>query len=88
MVEYSLSVDNIFVFVLVLGYFGVPARYQHRVLFYGILGALVFRGSSSPWGRSSCSSTGSCGSSGAFLIVTGLRMLRATEEEWIPAGTR
>lgn len=42
-VEYSLSVDNIFVFVLVLGYFGVPARHQHRVLFYGILGALVFR---------------------------------------------
>jgi tellurite resistance protein TerC len=43
LVEYSLSVDNIFVFVLVLGYFGVPSRYQHRVLFYGILGALVFR---------------------------------------------
>ena len=42
-VEYSLSVDNIFVFVLVLGYFARPARYQHRVLFYGILGALVFR---------------------------------------------
>ena len=42
-VEYSLSVDNIFVFVLVLGYFGVPARHQHRVLFYGILGALLFR---------------------------------------------
>src|SRR5262245_18136896 len=44
LVEYSLSVDNIFVFVLVLGYFAVPLRYQHRVLFYGILGALVFRG--------------------------------------------
>ena len=42
-VEYSLSVDNIFVFVLVLGYFAVPPDYQHRVLFYGILGALVFR---------------------------------------------
>lgn len=43
-VEYSLSVDNIFVFVVVLSYFGVPAAYQHRVLFFGILGALVFRG--------------------------------------------
>ena len=43
LVEYSLSVDNIFVFVLVLGYFGVPARHQHRVLFYGILGALLSR---------------------------------------------
>jgi tellurite resistance protein TerC len=43
LVEYSLSVDNIFVFVLVLGYFAVPLRYQHRVLFYGIFGALIFR---------------------------------------------
>jgi tellurite resistance protein TerC len=42
-VEKSLSVDNIFVFVVVFGYFAVPARYQHRVLFYGILGALFFR---------------------------------------------
>ena len=42
-VEYSLSVDNIFVFVVVLTYFGVPPRLQHRVLFFGILGALVFR---------------------------------------------
>ena len=42
-VEYSLSIDNIFVFVLVLRYFAVPARYQYRVLFYGILGALLFR---------------------------------------------
>ena len=43
LVEYSLSVDNIFVFVLVIGYFAVPLHYQHRVLFYGIMGALVFR---------------------------------------------
>jgi TerC family integral membrane protein len=43
LVEYSLSIDNIFVFVLVFRYFSVPARYQHHVLFYGILGALVFR---------------------------------------------
>jgi len=42
-VEKSLSVDNIFVFVVVFGYFAIPARHQHRVLFYGILGALVFR---------------------------------------------
>jgi tellurite resistance protein TerC len=43
-VEYSLAVDNIFVFVLVFGYFKVPAQYRHRVLFWGILGALVMRG--------------------------------------------
>src|SRR5688572_23580152 len=42
-VEYSLSVDNIFVFVFVMGYFAVPTQYQHRVLFFGILGALIFR---------------------------------------------
>ena len=42
-VEKSLSVDNIFVFVVVFGYFGVPRAYQHRVLFFGILGALISR---------------------------------------------
>jgi tellurite resistance protein TerC len=44
LIEYSLSVDNIFVFVLLFSAFAVPARYQHRVLFWGILGALVMRG--------------------------------------------
>ena len=42
-IEKALSVDNIFVFVVVFSFFGVPAKYQHRVLFFGILGALVFR---------------------------------------------
>ena len=40
-IEYSLSVDNIFVFVLVFSYFGIPPKYRHRVLFYGILGAIM-----------------------------------------------
>ncbi len=44
LIEYSLSVDNMFVFVVIFGYFNVPAAYQHQVLFFGILGALVFRG--------------------------------------------
>lgn len=44
LIEKALSVDNIFVFVLIFSYFGVPARYQHRVLFWGILGALLMRG--------------------------------------------
>ncbi len=43
LLEYSLSADNIFVFVLIFTYFAVPADLQHRVLFWGILGALVFR---------------------------------------------
>src|SRR5246127_3376812 len=44
LIEYSLSVDNIFVFVLIFSYFAVPAAYQHRLLFLGILSALVLRG--------------------------------------------
>jgi tellurite resistance protein TerC len=43
LIEWSLSVDNIFVFLLIFSYFAVPAQYQHRVLFWGILGALVMR---------------------------------------------
>ena len=42
-VEKTLSVDNIFIFVIVFSYFAIPPKFQHRVLFYGILGALVFR---------------------------------------------
>jgi len=43
-IEYSLSVDNIFVFILIFTYFSVQPRYQHKVLFYGVMGALVMRG--------------------------------------------
>ena len=43
-VEWSLSVDNLFVIAVIFSYFAVPAKYQHRVLFWGILGALVMRG--------------------------------------------
>ncbi|MBX3034598.1 MAG: TerC family protein [Bdellovibrionaceae bacterium] len=42
-VEKSLAVDNLFVFITVFSFFGIPAKYQHRVLFFGILGALIFR---------------------------------------------
>lgn len=44
LIEYSLSVDNMFVFLLIFSYFRVPLAYQHQVLFYGILGAIIFRG--------------------------------------------
>lgn len=44
LLEKSLSVDNLFVFALIFAYFKVPRAYQHRVLFYGVMGALVFRG--------------------------------------------
>lgn len=44
LVEESLSVDNLFVFLLIFSYFAVPAKYQHKILFWGILGAVVMRG--------------------------------------------
>ncbi|MEP0823623.1 MAG: TerC family protein [Ignavibacterium sp.] len=44
LIEKSLSVDNLFVFLLIFSYFKVPAKYQHKVLFWGIIGALVMRG--------------------------------------------
>ena len=43
LIELSLSVDNLFIFILIFSYFKVPAKYQHRVLFWGVLGALVMR---------------------------------------------
>lgn len=44
LVELSLSMDNVFVIALIFNYFNIPGKYQHRVLFWGILGALIFRG--------------------------------------------
>jgi len=44
LIEWSLSVDNLFVFIAIFGYLRIPAQYQHRVLFWGILGALLMRG--------------------------------------------
>src|SRR3990172_3587384 len=79
-VEYSLSVDNIFVFVLVLGYFAIPSKYQHRVLFYGILGALVFRGLFIALGSVLMQIHWIVLLFGAFLILTGLKMMFAPEK--------
>jgi tellurite resistance protein TerC len=79
LVEYSLSVDNIFVFLLVLGYFRVPAQYQHRVLFYGILGALVFRAVFIALGSVLMQFHWIVLLFGGFLIFTGIRMAFASE---------
>jgi tellurite resistance protein TerC len=73
-VEYSLSVDNIFVFVLLLRYFAVPGRYQHRVLFYGILGALVFRAIFVALGAVLLQFHWIVWLFGLFLVVTGVKM--------------
>jgi tellurite resistance protein TerC len=75
LIEKALSVDNIFVFVLVFSYFNVPARYQHRVLFWGILGALVMRGAMIAAGAVLIEQFHwVMYVFGAFLVVTGIRM--------------
>jgi tellurite resistance protein TerC len=78
-VEYSLSVDNIFVFVVVLSYFGVPATYQHRVLFFGIMGALVFRGIFITLGAILLQFEWVVWVFGAFLVFTGAKMMIGPE---------
>ncbi|HEV2861297.1 MAG TPA: TerC family protein [Pyrinomonadaceae bacterium] len=80
LVEKSLSVDNIFVFVLVFGYFRIPAKYQHRVLFYGIIGALLFRAAFIAAGSALMQYHWVVILFGAFLIFTGVKMMFAPEK--------
>jgi len=81
LIEYALSVDNIFVFVLIFAYFKVPKEYQHRVLFWGIIGALVLRGAMIFAGAALVSRfEWILYFFGAFLIFTGFRMARETGE--------
>ncbi len=82
LLEKSLSVDNIFVFVLIFSYFNVPAIYQHRVLFWGILTALVLRGVMIIVGAQLVSQFEFLITIfGAFLVFTGIRMAFQTEGE-------
>ena len=82
LIEYSLSVDNIFVFVLIFTYFQVPRKYQHRVLVWGILGALVMRGIMIGLGVALVERFHFVlYLFGAFLLITGLRMLVSKGEE-------
>jgi tellurite resistance protein TerC len=84
-IEKSLSVDNIFVFVLIFGAFAVPAVYQHRVLFWGILGALVMRGTLIVAGAALIEQFHwIIYVFGAFLIFTGVRMALHRDEEIHP----
>ena len=79
-IEYSLSVDNIFVIVLIFSYFRIPEKYQHRVLFWGIIGALLMRGGMIAGGALLIERFHwVIYVFGAFLIFTGIRM--ATHDE-------
>jgi tellurite resistance protein TerC len=84
LVEKSLAVDNIFVFVLVFAYFGIPSQYQHRVLFYGIVGALVFRAIFIALGSILMQYWLVVTIFGLFLIATGVKMLRTPEQKVDP----
>lgn len=84
-VEKSLSVDNIFVIAMIFGSLAVPARYQHRVLFWGILGALVMRGAMIGVGSALVTHFHwVLYIFGGFLILTGLKMLVMKEKEEHP----
>jgi len=77
LIEKSLSVDNIFVFALLLSYFAVPVENQHRVLFWGVLGALVFRAIFIAAGAALLETFAwTIYVFGAFLVVTGIKMAR------------
>ena len=80
-VEKSLAVDNVFVFAVVFAYFGIPRLYQHRVLFYGILGALVFRGIFVAMGSTLMEVEWVVLFFGALLILTGIKMVFAGTEQ-------
>ncbi|HWP36278.1 MAG TPA: TerC family protein [Gemmatimonadales bacterium] len=85
LIEWSLSADNVFVFLMVFSYFRVPTEYQHRVLFWGIVGAVVMRAILVTAGVVLIHKVHAIVYVfGAFLIVTGLRMAFAGELEIHP----
>ena len=85
LIELSLSVDNVFVFALLFSYFAVPAHCRHKVLFWGILGALVMRVVMILAGAALIERFAwSLYAFGAFLVVTGIRMALKRNEELHP----
>lgn len=84
-IEKALSVDNLFVFLVILRYFSVPAAHQHRVLFYGILGALVMRGIFIYIGVALLHHFAwVMYVFGGFLVLTGIRLLQHSAEQVDP----
>jgi tellurite resistance protein TerC len=89
LIEKSLAVDNVFIWAILLTYFAVPRQYQHRVLFLGVVGALVFRGAFVAVGAVLIERfSWVLYLFGAFLLVTGYRMLRARNEHIDPTRSR
>ena len=85
LIEYSLSADNVFIFALIFSYFAVPPQWQHKVLFWGVLGALVMRVIMIFAGVALISRFHwTLYIFGAFLIFTGLKMIFGKDEEVHP----
>ena len=84
-VEYALAIDNVFVFVAVFSYFAVPAQYQQKVLFYGILGAIAFRALFISLGSVLMQYEWIVMIFGVFLILTGLKILFLPEKPIDPS---
>ena len=86
-VEYALSVDNLFVFLIIFGYFAVPEELQHRVLFWGIFGALTLRAVFVVLGAALIAKFHwILYLFGAFLLITGVRLLYQSDEMVEPEG--
>ncbi len=82
LIELSLSVDNIFVIAIIFASFKIPQKYQHRVLFWGILGAIVFRGLMISFGVALINKfSWTTYLFGAFLLFTALKMLFTKEDD-------
>ncbi len=82
LIEQSLSLDNLFVFMLIFTHFGVPRQYQHRVLLWGILGAVILRGIMIWLGSTLIQEfTWVTYVFGAFLVITGIKLLFAADAE-------
>jgi tellurite resistance protein TerC len=87
LLEKSLSVDNLFVFALIFAYFKVPRAYQHRVLFFGVLGALLFRGIFLAAGVAIVTRfTAVLFVFGAILLYSAVKLLRGGDEDTMDPG--
>jgi tellurite resistance protein TerC len=88
-IEKSLAIDNVFVWAMIFSYFAVPREYQHRVLFYGVLGALVFRAIFIAAGSVLIASFAwILYIFGVFLILTGIKMLVQRNEHIDPSKSK
>src|ERR671937_112442 len=88
LLEKSLSVDNLFVFALIFGYFKVPREYQHRVLFLGVLGALLLRGVFLAAGVAVVDRfTAVLFAFAAVLVYSGVKLLRDDDDAYDPGSS-